>query len=103
VDGILEKGGIAVLPIDICGALALKNRYRGKALLVFLDRKREEVLMDIVARDLSPWDKTCRILSLDDELRNEELCDLTLRVSGCINALADSLAATVAAGPVHGE
>ena len=103
VDGIVDEERIAVLPIDICGALALKNRYRGKALLVFLDRRREDVLMDIVARDLTPWDKTCRILSLDDELRNEELCDLTLRVDRAPDVLAARLAEQVRSGAVHGE
>lgn len=103
VDSVVESGKVAVLPIDICGALALKNRYREKALLLFLDRRREDVLMDIVSRDLTPWDKTCRILSLDDEMRNEELCDLTLHVDRAPDALAAHLATLVKNGPVRGE
>jgi guanylate kinase len=78
LDRIVERGGIAVIPIDICGALTLKNRYRSRANLVFVRRRRENVILDIVSRELSPKDQTCRILSLDDEYRNEELCDLTV-------------------------
>ena len=79
LDRIVNEGGCAVIPIDICGALTLKNRYRSRAILIFLRRRREEVILEIVSRDLAPRDKTCRILSLDDEYRNEELCDVTVR------------------------
>lgn len=95
IDGAVQAGRIAVLPIDICGALALKNRYRGRALLVFLDRKKEDVLMDIVSRDLTAWDKTCRILSLDDEWRNEELCDVTVNANEPAGAIAKRIAEIV--------
>ncbi len=79
LDRIVNDGGLAVIPIDICGALTLKNRYRSEALLVFVRRRRESVILDIVSRTLEPRDKTCRILSLDDEYRNEELCDVTVQ------------------------
>lgn len=81
IDRIVDKGSIAVLPIDICGALTLKNRYRSRALLVFLRRARYDVIKDIVSRDMDSDDMTSRILSLDDEYRNEELCDVSVRVS----------------------
>ena len=82
IDRIVSRGHVAVIPIDICGALTLKNRYREQALLVFLDRSRTAVIHEIVTRDLDAKDKTCRILSLDDEYRNEQLCDLTVRADG---------------------
>ncbi len=103
IDAVVENGKVAVLPIDICGALTLKNRYRGKALLLFLDRKREDILLDIVSRDLDAWDKTCRILSLDDECRNEELCDLTVNANRAPAEVAAHIAAVVASGSVLGE
>ena len=78
IDSIVDRGKIAVIPVDICGALTLKNRYRSKALLVFTSRKRYDVIKDIVTRDLPADDLARRILSLDDEYRNEELCDITV-------------------------
>ena len=89
IDSIVNSGKWAVIPIDICGALTLKNRYRTKALTVFMQRRRYDVICDIVSRNLTPDEKTCRILSLDDEYRNEELCDVTV--------LADRAPAEVAA------
>lgn len=78
IDGIVNTGRVAVIPIDICGALTLKNRYRERAMLLFLDRSRAAVIREIITRDMDPEDKTCRILSLDDEYRNEQLCDFTV-------------------------
>lgn len=95
LDRIVEGGGIAVIPIDICGALTLKNRYRSRANLIFVRRRRENVILEIVSRELSPRDKTCRILSLDDEYRNEELCDLVVRTDGGAVKAAEEIAAAI--------
>ena len=79
LDAVIEgQKAVAVIPIDICGALSLKNRYRKRALLVFLHREKAAVVYDIVSRDMPPEEKTGRILSLSAEYRNEELCDLTV-------------------------
>lgn len=77
---IVERGHIAVLPIDICGALTVKNIYRSRALLVFTNREKSEVVLDIVGRSISDDDKMRRILSLDFEYRNAEVCDMELNV-----------------------
>lgn len=96
IDRIVDAGGVAVLPIDICGALSLKNRYRSRALLVFLKRHREDVIFDIVKREMDERDKTCRILSLDNEYRNEELCDLCIDANRTPREIADAIAAAIA-------
>ena len=98
LDRIVGAGELAVIPIDICGALTLKNRYRSGALLVFVRRRREQVILDIVTRTLEAKDKTCRILSLDDEYRNEELCDLTVSSDSGAETAADTLWRSIAVG-----
>lgn len=103
IDRVVRGGGVAVLPIDICGALSIKNRYRDKALLVFLRRRRADVIYDIISGSLETADKACRILSLDDEYRNEELCDLTLDANCPVSQMAALLAEKVGKGPVIGE
>lgn len=95
IDSIVDRCGVAVLPIDICGALTLKNRYRSRAMLVFLKRDRYGVIKTIVGRQLSPDDMTCRILSLDHEYRNEELCDLTVVTEGNAEETARAIAEAV--------
>lgn len=106
LDRIVNNKGLAVIPIDICGALTLKNRYRSAALLVFVRRRKESVIMEIVSRSLDAKDKTCRILSLDDEYRNEELCDVTVRADGGADAAAQEIASLLScngqSAPNHG-
>jgi guanylate kinase len=95
IDSIVDRGKIAVIPVDICGALTLKNRYRSKALLVFTSKKRYDVIKDIVARDLPADDMTRRILSLDDEYRNEELCDVTVVTDVSADKAASDIAEAI--------
>lgn len=80
ISPIVDRGHIAVLPIDICGAVTVKNVYRNRALLVFTNREKSEVVLDIVRRDTSDEDKMRRILSLDFEYRNAEICDMVIDV-----------------------
>lgn len=96
IDTIVSSGKCAVIPIDICGALTLKNRYRSKALTVFMHRGRYDVIRDIVSRELASDDKTCRILSLDDEYRNEELCDVAVSAHRTPDVVAAEIASLCA-------
>lgn len=77
---IVDKGHYAVIPIDVCGALTVRNEFSKHSLLVFINRPKQDVVRDIVSRDISPDDKTRRIMSLDFEYRNVEVCDVELKV-----------------------
>lgn len=79
---VVESGRIAVIPIDICGAMTLKNIYRSRAALVFTERNKEDILLDIVRRSISDEDKVRRLMSLDLELRNIEFCDFAVNYDG---------------------
>ena len=78
ISPIVENGGIAVIPIDICGALTIKNIYKSRALLVFTERSKEAILLDIINRSTDDEDKIRRIMSIDFENRNAELCDIAV-------------------------
>ena len=77
---IVQSGKIAVIPIDICGAMTLKNVYRSRASLVFTSREKEKILMNLLHRDIPDEDKVSRMMSLDFEFRNIEFCDFSVRV-----------------------
>ena len=56
-------------------------------MLVFTNREKSEVVLDIVGRDTTDDDKMRRIMSLDFEYRNAEICDMEVDVeSGAANA-----------------
>lgn len=85
----------AVMPVDICGAIALKHAFPKHALLIFVSRSKEELLGHLLGRNYSNEEKIRRILSLDDECRNEELCDYTIHNYGNIEDMTNELAAII--------
>lgn len=80
VEDIVNSGKIAVIPIDICGAITLKNVYQNKCMLVFTRRDKSAVVLDIVSRNADAKDKTRRIMSLEYEYRNAEICDVEVDI-----------------------
>lgn len=91
IDEILEEHKFAVIPIDICGAITIKNKYRSKAKLFFIDRARADVIMSILERDISNEQKMRRIISLENEYKNEVLCDCTIRNDQSIDKAASQI------------
>lgn len=91
IEPIVERGAVAVIPIDICGAITLKNLYRERAMLVFTRRDRADAIKSIISRDIDLDDKTRRIMSLDFEYRNSEICDVEVVVGDDVNAAIDQI------------
>jgi len=78
LDMKLEDGDNVVCAVDMCGALALKRKY--PTIIIFCKRSREAMIYDVVSRkELTDEEKTLRLLSMEQELRNEKLCDFSVR------------------------
>ena len=88
---IIDENKYAVIPIDICGAITIKNVYRQKAKLIFIDRSRADVIRGILERNVSNEDKMQRIISLENEYKNEIFCDAVLRNDKTIEEAAEKL------------
>ena len=71
-----ETKGFLVMPIDICGAIAMKEKYGDEVLNVFIKRDKKMILKEIRHSNLSDEEFSLRILSLKDEEKNEMLCDI---------------------------
>ncbi len=82
VDRCVDAGRIAVMPVDICGGISLKNAYPDTCMLLFVKRPRSAVINAILDKDCPRQEKILRLLGLDAEYRNEAVCDETLRVTG---------------------
>ena len=95
IEPIVERGHVAVIPIDICGAITLKNLYRDRAMLVFTRRDRADAIKSIISRDIDLDDKTRRIMSLDFEYRNSEVCDVEINVGGDVDEAVRSIIALI--------
>jgi len=91
VTDIMDKHETAVMPIDICGAIAMKNAFPDCCIIVFTDRSRRAVLRSIINMDCPEDEKVLRILSLDSEFGNEDICDYSLSMDQGANVAADNL------------
>ena len=74
VDRLLAKGKIVLATMDICGAMSLKTNYDG-VVTVYIKRDKRDLLTSILNKNSTVEDKVNRIISIDDEKRNEEICD----------------------------
>ena len=77
VDKICESGKIVLAVMDICGAMSLKTHYEN-VVTVHIKKDTRALLRAILEEDSSVDDKVGRIVSIEDEKRNEEICDFVL-------------------------
>lgn len=77
VEKILKKGKNVITVMDICGAMALKTQF-SDVMTVYISRYKSQVLADIIERDFPTDDKVKRILAIDNEKKNEQVCDYSV-------------------------
>ena len=77
IDEILAAKKNVVIPIDMCGAIGLKSKYKN-VITIYIDRNKRLLLETILDREISNVDKINRIISMDSEERNSEICDYIL-------------------------
>ena len=78
VEKILASGKNVLTVMDICGAMALKTNFPN-VITVFVEREQKELLMSVLEKDCSNEDKVNRLISIQTELRNSQICDYTVR------------------------
>ena len=76
IQAVLDSGQSVVMPLDMCGAIAMKRHF--PATIIFIDRDKEKLIQSIVEEDFSVEEKTLRILSIDAEKRNRQICDFVI-------------------------
>jgi len=81
VDDILHNGRRVLAIMDICGAMSLKTHYKD-VVTVYVKRDKRELLSSILEKNSTNEDKVNRIISIDDERRNEEICDYVVENCG---------------------
>lgn len=88
LQNILSSGKNAVIAIDIAGAMTLKNSFNN-CITIYIDRPKRDLLATIMNRNISNEDKIKRIVSLDSEERNQDICDFVIRNDKTIENLLD--------------
>lgn len=73
IQAVLDEGLYAVMPLDMCGAIAMKRHFPTS--IIYISKDKECLIRDIIEEDYTIEEKTLRILSIDAEKRNREICD----------------------------
>ncbi len=74
IDEILNKNKSVLAIMDICGAMSLKTNYKN-VITVYIKKDKRTLLSEILDKDITNEEKVSRIISVDDERRNAEICD----------------------------
>lgn len=80
INDIISNGKIALVAMDICGAMALKSNFE-HVITIYIKKDKRELLTNILQKNCSLEDKVNRLISVEDEKRNEEICDYAIKVT----------------------
>ena len=74
VEAILAQGKHVLTVMDICGAMALKTHFP-KVTTIYIKRDKPALLAALIQKNLSVEEKVSRLLALEAESQNAEICD----------------------------
>jgi guanylate kinase len=91
VAAILARGNHVLTVMDICGAMALKTNFEN-VITVYIKRDRESFLRAILEEDIPLEEKVNRLISIEPEKNNEEICDYSISFDNVEDAVDKLLA-----------
>ena len=80
VKKILESGKHVLTVMDICGAMSLKTHFPNVT-TIYVQRDKRELLTALLEKQLSTEEKVSRLIALDAEMRNADICDYTVKMT----------------------
>lgn len=78
VEAILAKGKHVMTTMDICGAMSLKTNFKN-VVTIYIQRDKKRLLSSILRKNSSIEDKVNRIVAIDFEEQNAEICDYVVQ------------------------
>ncbi len=73
---LMKRDRYVVMPIDLSGAIAMKRHY--PTVIIFCKCSREKMIESILEKEMDNREKTLRLISLENELKNSALCDYVI-------------------------
>lgn len=74
VEAILAKGKHVLTTMDICGAMSLKTNFKN-VITVYIKRNKKLLMGAILRKNSSIEDKVNRLIAIDAERKNADICD----------------------------
>ena len=86
VEQILASGRHALTVMDICGAMSLKTHFPNVVTL-YIKREKRDLLTALLEKDIQTQEKVNRLLALESERKNAEVCDYVVDFTTCEQAV----------------
>ncbi|MBO5837708.1 MAG: hypothetical protein J6Q92_07450, partial [Oscillospiraceae bacterium] len=80
VESILQKGKHVLTTMDICGAMSLKTHFKN-VITIYIKRDRKALMASILRKNSSIEDKVNRLIAIESERQNAEICDYVVEFS----------------------
>lgn len=74
VQKILESGRHVLTTMDICGAMSLKTHFKN-VVTIYMKREKKALMASILRKNSSVEDKVNRLVAIESEKQNAEICD----------------------------
>ena len=74
VEAILAKDKHVLTTMDICGAMSLKTNFKN-VITVYIKRNKKLLMSSILRKNSSIEDKVNRLIAIDAERKNADICD----------------------------
>ena len=87
VESILARGKKVISTMDICGAMSLKTHFKNVT-TVYIKREKRELMANILRKNSSIEDKVNRLMAIDYEQQNAEICDYVIDFETYADAVA---------------
>ena len=79
VESILARGRHVLTVMDICGAMALKTHF-SNVITLYIKRDKRALVTALVERDLPLEEKVNRLMAVEKEKLNAEICDYVVEM-----------------------
>jgi guanylate kinase len=90
IENILNEKKSVLATMDICGAMAVKTHFKN-VLTIYIKRDRKTMLESILNKKCSNEDKVERIIAIECEKANSEICDYIAQNQDGYEACAKSI------------
>lgn len=78
VERILRSGRHVLTTMDICGAMSLKTNF-SNVITIYIKRDKRALLASILKKNSSIEDKVNRLIAVETERQNQEICDYVVK------------------------
>ena len=87
VEQILARGKRVLTTMDICGAMSLKTYFKN-VVTIYIKRDKKKLMASILKKNSSVEDKVNRLMAIEYEQQNAELCDYVVEFDSYDEAVA---------------